>query len=133
MQTRTLLRFALVSLALVSLVLSIACGGSGGGTQVPPSTPTFTSVPVTAATEGVAYAYQLAAIDPAGGSVTFSLTSSPTGATLSGNSITWTPTAAESRVSNSFTATATTTSGGTASQSWTVTPGGTITVNWVNT
>jgi hypothetical protein len=30
-------------------------------------------------------------------------------------------------------ATATTASGGTASQSWTVTPGGTITVNWVNT
>ena len=35
-------------------------------------------------------------------------------------------------MSNSFTVTATTTSGGTAQQSWTVTPGGTITVNWQN-
>jgi hypothetical protein len=93
----------------------------------------FTSVPVTAATQDVAYTYQLAAVDPAGGTVTYSMTTSPTGAALSGSTVTWTPTAAESRVSNSFAVTATTTSGGTASQSWTVTPGGTITVNWVNT
>jgi hypothetical protein len=93
----------------------------------------FTSVPVTAATQGVAYTYQLAAVDPAGGTVTFSMTTSPTGAALSGSTITWTPTGAQSRVSNSFAVTATTTSGDTASQSWTVTPGGTITVNWVNT
>ncbi|MFY9845878.1 MAG: hypothetical protein WA718_10150 [Terriglobales bacterium] len=61
------------------------------------------------------------------------MTSSPTGASLSGNTITWTPTAAQSRAPNNFAATATSSSGGTASQSWTVTPGGTITVNWVNT
>jgi hypothetical protein len=90
-------------------------------------------MPATAATQGVAYTTQLTATDPAGGSVTFSLTKSPAGAALSGNTVTWTPTAAQSRLSNSFAVTATTASGGTASQSWTVTPRGTITVNWVNT
>ncbi len=100
--------------------------------QTQPLTPVFTSVPVMAATQDVAYTYPLAATDPAGGSVTFSLTASPTGAALSANTVTWTPTAAQSRVSNSFTVKATTTSGGTASQSWMVTPGGTITVNWQN-
>ena len=131
MQTCRLLALALVSLALASLAFLAACGG--GSSHVPPSTPVFTSMPGTAATQGVVYTYQPAAEDPAGGSVTFSLTTSPTGATLSGNTVTWTPTAAQSRVSNSFAVKATTTSGGNATQSWTVTPGGTITVNWVNT
>jgi len=131
MQPCRLQFLALVSLAIVSLALLTACGSSGSK-QTPPSTPVFTSVPVMAATQDVAYTYQLTAVDTAGGTVTFSLTSSPTGAALSGSTITWTPTAAQSRVSNSFAVTATTTSGGTASQSWSVTPGGTITVNWVN-
>lgn len=130
MQTRRLLALALVSLALISLTFLTACGSSSS--HVSPSTPVFTSVPGTAATQDVVYTYQLAAIDPAGGAVTFSLTASPTGAALSGNTVTWTPTATQSRVSNSFAVTATTPSGGTAHQSWTVTPGGTITVNWVN-
>jgi len=133
MPTRSLLPSVLTFLALVSLALLAACGSGGSSTQVPPSTPVFTSVPVTAATQDVAYTYQLAATDPAGGSVTFTLTTSPTGAALTGNTIAWTPTAAESRVSNGFAVKATTASGGTASQSWTVTPGGTITVSWVNT
>lgn len=133
MQTRRLLALALVSLALVSLALLTACGSGSSGTHSQPSTPVFTSSPVVAATQDVVYTYQVAATDPAGGSVTFSLTTSPTGAALSGNTITWTPTAAQSRVSNPFEVTATTTSGGTATQKWTVTPGGTITVNWVNT
>lgn len=131
MQPRRLLCLALVSLAMISLALLTACGSSSS-TQTQPSTPVFTSVPVMAATQDVAYTYQLAATDPAGGAVTFALTSSPTGAALSGSTITWTPTAAESRVSNSFAVKATTTSGGTAAQSWMVTPGGTITVNWIN-
>jgi len=131
MQARTLLALTLISLVLISLGFLTACG-SGSSNHVQPAAPTFTSVPVTAATQDVAYTYELAAVDPAGGTVTFSLTSSPPGAALSGNTITWTPTAAQSRVSNSFTVTATTTSGGTAQQSWTVTPGGTITVNWQN-
>ncbi len=116
-----------------SLAFLSACGSSGSGSQVQPSTPVFTSVPVTAATQDVAYTYQIAATDPAGGAVTFSLTASPTGAALSGTTISWTPTAAQSRASNNFTVKAATTSGGTATQSWTVSPGGTITVNGINT
>ncbi len=128
MQTRNFFALAMVSLALASIAFLTACGSS----KTQPPAPTFTSTPVTAATEGTAYTYQLAASDPAGGSVTFSLTASPTGATLSGNTVTWTPTAAQAHVSNSFAVTATTASGGTAQQSWAVTPGGTVTVNWIN-
>ena len=64
--------------------------------------------------------------------MTFSLTTAPSGAALSGSTVSWTPTAAQSRVPNNFTVTATS-SGGSATQSWTVTPNGTITVNWVDT
>ena len=95
--------------------------------------PVFTSTPVTAASQDTSYNYGLAATDPSGGTVTFSLISAPAGATLTGNTINWAPTAAESRISNSFTAKATSSSGGSATQSWTVTPTGTVTVNWVNT
>lgn len=119
------------SFLLLSLLLS-GCGG-GSTNSSHPSTPIFTSTPVTGGEQGVAYTYQIAATDPAGGSVTFALTTGPMGATLSGSALNWTPTAAESRVSNNFTVTATTTSGGTAQQSWMVSPNGTITVNWVNT
>jgi hypothetical protein len=132
MPTRRLLALVLVSLALVSLTFLTACGSSSSS-HVAPSTPVFTSVPVTAATQDVVYTYQLAAVDPAGGTVTYSLTTFPTGAALSGNTVTWTPTAAQSRMSNGFAVTATTASGGTAQQSWNVTPGGTITVNWATT
>jgi hypothetical protein len=52
---------------------------------------------------------------------------------LSAGNVTWTPTAAQSRSSNSFTATATTSEGATATQSWTVSPTGIVTVNDINT
>jgi hypothetical protein len=121
-----------LSLLLVALFLSylVACGGSSYSA---PQNPVFTSTPVTAASQGASYTYQMAATDPSGGTVTFSLTTAPAGASLSGATIMWGPTAAESRVSNSFTAKATTSSGGSATQSWTVTPTGTVTINWVNT
>jgi hypothetical protein len=120
------------SLPLIALLLIclVACGG---GSHATPQDPVFTSVPVTAASQGASYIYGLAATDPSEGIVTFSLITTPAGATLSGNTILWSPTAAESRVSNSFTAKATTSSGGSATQSWTVTPTGTVTVNWVDT
>ena len=124
------LRLCLLSLAVSAAAVLSACG-SGSAHSVPQA-PVFTSTPGTAASEGVAYSYQLAATDPAGGTVTFSLTAAPSSATLSGNTLTWTPAPAQSRVSNSFTVTATTTAGGTATQSWKVAPTGTITVNWIN-
>jgi hypothetical protein len=119
-------------LLLITLFLSylVACGS---GSHSTPQNPVFTSTPVTAASQGASYAYTLAATDPSGGAVTFSMVTAPAGATITDSMITWMPTAAESRVSNSFTAKATTSSGGTATQSWTVTPTGTVTINWVNT
>jgi len=122
------LRLIVPSLFLLSFL--VACGSSS---HPAPQNPVFTSTPVTAASQGVSYSYTLAATDPAGGSITFSLPTAPAGATITGSTINWTPAAAESRASNSFEAMATTSSGGTATQSWTVTPTGTVTVNWVNT
>jgi hypothetical protein len=120
-------------LPLVSLIL-VGCGGGGNSLQTPPpSSPTFTSTPVTAAVEAVQYSYQLAATSPDSSSITFSLTTSPTGATLSGNTISWTPTHAESRIANSFAAKATATTGGSATQSWTVTPNGNVNIANVTT
>ena len=129
MSARRLLSLALISLTSASLVLFTACGGGSG--NIRQSMPVFTSTPVTAATQSVVYTYTLAATDPTGGAVTFSLTTAPTGATLSGSTISWTPTAAQSRTPNSFTATAST-SGGSATQSWSVSPAGTVTVSWIN-
>ncbi len=108
----------------------VACGG---GSQSVPQNPTFTSTPVITAAQGTAYTYTLAATDPSDGTVSFSLIAAPAGAALNGDTISWTPTASESRISNSFTAKASTSSGGSATQSWSVTPLGTVTVNWVDT
>lgn len=126
----------MANLAFVCLALFAACAvsGCGGSTSVQaPPAPIFSSTPGTAASQGELYSYELAASDPAGGTVTFALTAAPNGATLSGDALSWTPSAAESRVSNSFTVTATTEGGGEATQSWTVTPTGTVTVNLMET
>jgi hypothetical protein len=132
MRTSHLLLLSLI-IGTAAATLTACGGGNPSSMQTAPLAPQFTSTPVTAATQSMAYSYQLAATDPSGGTVTFALTTAPAGATLSSNTVSWTPSAAESRVSNSFTVTATTTSGGSATQSWTVTPNGTITVNWVDT
>jgi hypothetical protein len=118
-----------VLLCLFVAVFLIGCGGGGaGGTHTPPSSPTFTSVPGTAAVEGSSYSYQLVATSSDASAITFSLTSGPTGATLSGNTLTWTPTHDQSRVADNFVVTATTPAGGSATQTWTVTPNGTINI-----
>jgi hypothetical protein len=113
------------------VMVMAACGG--GGMQAPPVAPTFTSIPGTAAAEGTVYAYQIAATDPTGGAVSFALASGPAGATVSGNTLTWTPTPEESRTADSFRITATTAEGGTASQAWSVTPVGTVRISRVDT
>ena len=107
-------------------------GGSGGGTTMP-ATPTFTSTPVTAAEEGVMYSYQVTATSSDMSAITYELSGGPTGATLAGNTVTWTPTHGESRVANAFTVKATTASGGSATQTWNVTPNGTVNITAVTT
>jgi hypothetical protein len=59
--------------------------------------PVITSVPVTTATYGVAYSYQVTATDVDGGPLTFSLPTAPAGMTIDANSglISWTPTKAQ--------------------------------------
>ena len=66
------LRAVFLTGVLSSLTLLTACGGGASSSmQVSTSTPQFTSVPVTAAAQGVAYTYQLTATDSAGGMVSF--------------------------------------------------------------
>jgi hypothetical protein len=120
-------RYHVVLVTLISFLLT-AC--SGNNTTSAPAAPVFTSTPLTQAVEASPYTYQVAAT---GTAVTFSMTSAPTGATLSGNTISWTPTAQQSRVSNSFTVTATASSAPSATQSWTVTPSGTIRISHIDT
>ncbi|MGE0405483.1 MAG: fibronectin type III domain-containing protein [Candidatus Korobacteraceae bacterium] len=57
--------------------------------------------------------------------MTFAVTQGPAGATISGGILSWTPTHAQSRVANSFTITASS-SGGSATQTFSVTPNGNI-------
>ncbi|MEG9438504.1 hypothetical protein JAO29_20355 [Edaphobacter sp. HDX4] len=115
---------------LVTLIAFLLTGCSGNNNTPAPAAPVFTSTPGTQATEGSPYSYQLATSATA---VTFSLSNAPTGATLSGNSLSWTPTAQQSRTSNSFTVTATASGGASATQSWSVTPSGTIRISHIDT
>jgi hypothetical protein len=88
--------------------------------------PVFNSSAPLAAEQDNTYTYNLDATAPHGVPVTFQLTAAPTGATLSGDVLTWTPTAKQSRTANQFEVTATAGGGSKATQSWTVTPNGTI-------
>ena len=108
-------RLAVAFVCALLIATLVGCGG-GGSTIPPPPAPLFTSTPLISATEAVPYAYVLAAIDPAGGTVSFALTAAPTGASPSGSTVSWTPAHPQSRISNTFTVTATTPSGGSATQ-----------------
>lgn len=113
-----------------SLLLA-ACGTGGGGMQNLNLGPVFTSIPGTAATQDATYTYQIATV-PSVGTVTLALASAPSGATLNGNTLTWTPSAAQSRIPDQFSVMATT-AAGSVTQSWSVTPAGTISGTWVFT
>src|SRR5580704_8916022 len=125
-------RWVSAFLSLGCLLVIAACGG-GSGTHVAPMAPVFTSTPPTNALQDNPYSYSISATDPSGGTVSFALTTGPTGAAVSGSSLSWTPAATQSRLANAFTVTATTSEGGTATQSWSVSPAGTVTVNQVTT
>jgi hypothetical protein len=117
----------------LSLILAGCGGGSTRVQHPPPPVPMFTSTPATAAEEGTPYSYELAATVSGSSAITFALTTTPAGATLSSGNINWTPTHAESRIGNAFTVTATTAAGGSATQSWTVIPTGTVNITDVTT
>src|SRR5579864_8861186 len=63
-------------LAIVCLSLTLAsCGNSSSsGNHITQQQPIFTSAPPSAAAQGIAYSYQAAATDPAGGTITYALT-----------------------------------------------------------
>jgi len=128
MYDRRALPTAAAILSLIPSVLLTAC--SGRIVTAAPITPVFTSTPGTQAVEASPYTYQPAVT---GSGVSLSLTNGPAGATFGGNTISWTPTAQQSRIPNNFTLTATAPGGASATQSWTVTPAGTIRISWVDT
>ncbi len=73
-------------------------GGGGGGTPTPTNhAPTITSTPITAATVNLLYTYNVNATDPDGDTLTYSLTTNPTGMTIDSTTgeIIWTPTIAQ--------------------------------------
>lgn len=122
-------RYRIVVASLIAFLLT-ACNASNSNSGSTVAAPVFTTTPGTQAVEGSPYSYQVAA---SGTGVTFALSSAPTGATLSGNTVSWTPTTQESRTANSFTVTATASGGASSTQSWTVTPSGTVTDSDINT
>ena len=118
------------------LLVSAGCGGGAASSSNSASSssshgstapaPVFNSTPPTAAAQDTGYSYAINVTDPAGGGVTLTLTAGPDGAGLSGTNLTWTPNWNQSRTANAFTVTASTESGGTATQSWSVSPTGTV-------
>jgi hypothetical protein len=113
-------------IAAVSCMLHTGCGDSSTSRGGPVVDPTFSSSPPASAEEGKTWSYTVAANDPSGGSVSYTLKTAPDGASLSGATVTWKPTHAQSRVDNSFVISAKTSEGGSADQSFTVTPNGII-------
>ncbi len=89
--------------------------------------PTFTSVPSpTLAQASPTYTYPITATDPSGTTITYTLPTPVTGASIAGSTLSWTPTGTAPltgrEMPTSFTVKATTALGGTATQTWTVTP-----------
>jgi hypothetical protein len=120
--------FRLVALAALipTVLFSFACGGSSTPVTTVGPGPTFTSIAPQIAQEGVQYSYDIVTTTTDGSTVTYKVASGPSGATITGSALNWTPTHAESRIANSISITATTSTNGTATQTFTVTPTGNI-------
>jgi len=85
--------FALIFL-LLFLPLFVGCWGTTPGPGYTPQPPTITSTPITVATVDVLYNYNVVATDPnEEDSLTYTLTTSPTGMTINSTTgvINWTP------------------------------------------
>lgn len=118
--------YAMASCFLFSAVFFVGCGGGSSQSASVQSVVKFSTHPNTSANEGDLYTYTPTATDTANGTISFAIAQAPDGATLSGDSLAWTPTSAQSRLANSFTITATSTAGGSAQQTWSLTPTGVI-------
>ena len=124
---RPVVRSLALFLLAATVAFSMACGHSSSTTVTTAGpAPTFTSKWPTVVQEGVQYTYDLTTTTTDNSKVTYKLSTGPSGATISGNTLTWTPTHAEARISNSFGITATTGNNGTATQTFTLTPTGSI-------
>jgi len=118
-------RKILISTGIVAL--ASGCGGGGGsspsGGGAPANVaPTWTSTAPALAKEGHTYSYVMAGQDANADSLTFSLVQGPAGASASGNSVTWVPSAAQVGSAQAFKARVSDGKGATADQDWTVTP-----------
>jgi hypothetical protein len=123
----TVLRFVALAILISSVLFSLACGhSSSAATTTVGVAPTFTSTAPPISQQGILYTYTPTAVTSDSSTVTFALTTGPTGATMTNNTLMWTPTSAEARISNAFTITATTSNNGTNTQTFTVTPTGFI-------
>ncbi|HJW73500.1 MAG TPA: hypothetical protein VJ486_11780 [Geothrix sp.] len=89
-----------MSLCLGLFLLSLGCGG--GGSAAPEAGLDLTSTPATTAIVAHAYRYVASASSPQGGSLSYTLVASPSGATLAGSTIDWTPSAAVAGTSQAF-------------------------------
>lgn len=113
---------------VVAVLLCLAIGATAAVVVKPK----FPSTPSLAASQGVQYTYTVTASTTDHEVVTFAL-HGPVGAVLAGgNTVTWTPSATEARKGNFFTITATSASGGKATQSFKIVPTGTISGTQVN-
>lgn len=127
--TRPTERLKSLPIVLLGLSLLMTACSNMSSPEISSPAPSFVSAPPTTANQGSIYTYQIATST---GSATLALTMAPSGATLNGDTITWTPSAAQSRLSNQFSVRATSAAGSTT-QSWTVTPAGTVSGTWVDT
>ncbi|HEY3929400.1 MAG TPA: hypothetical protein VGL89_13585 [Candidatus Koribacter sp.] len=130
-------RSVLKCFGLMFVVSAMLLWGGCGGSSTPsviitPAAPVFTSVPPTVVQEGVTYTYQIETTVTDKSTVTYKVTTGPKEASISGSTMSWTPTHAEARTSNSFTITATTSNKGTQTQAFTLTPTGNINATIVN-
>lgn len=120
------LRLLVIAVLLFMVLFSLGCGSSSTTTTTAGPAPTITTSAPPIALEGVLYTYSPAATTTDNSTVTFTLTTGPTGAAVTNNTVTWTPTHLQSRTANNFTITATTSNAGVTTQSFTITPNGNI-------
>jgi hypothetical protein len=119
-------RFA-VPAGLSLLVLTLACGGGSGGPDArslakPPFPTRITSTPPPSAEAGHLYTYTIITADAQGGLAWSTASPLPEGAVLDGATLTWTPSAAQAGVPQSFVLMATDEADRPFLQRWVVTP-----------